>query len=199
MYKKVTACSRRNPWAVFCFLGDVLKKRSHKPFFLTTRCVTMKKVVLLLGLLTILGLTQAQAQSSTELGVRVGVDVEDVEEPYIGAGLRFRTASLPVTFAPSFDYFFAGDDVNLYRLGLNVIYEFRNTGQLTPYVGGGANIGIFSFDDENGDDESDTDTGLNVLGGVKVHLRNVTPFFQLDAGLSDPEFVTLGGGLLFRL
>jgi hypothetical protein len=57
-------------------------------------------------LFVVLGLHTAQAQTSIELGPRVGFDLAgDVEELFLGVDGRIGVASLPVLLNGTFDYY----------------------------------------------------------------------------------------------
>lgn len=157
--------------------------------------VSVSRTLVLLLLATSLSASQATAQFL--LGPRAGIEIDDLEEPYLGIEARFGAGSAPLYIVPSLDYFFIDSDrVDFLRLGVNAIYEFElsNTA-FVPYAGGGLNVGIVSVEDGDGD----TDVGLNVLGGLRFLRGGTQPFLQLDLGLTDPELVTLGGGLLFTI
>lgn len=160
-----------------------------------------------LGLLTLLALfltaaPAAQAQTTFEIGPRVGYEIDDLEELFIGADVRIMVAGLPVVINPTFDYYLV-DVGSLLQLSGNALYTFGINNQVfTPYAGAGVGITRFSFDDEDIPDNIDTSTtefGLNVIGGATFSLGNLKPFAQAQLTFGDAELVTLGGGVLFSL
>jgi hypothetical protein len=65
----------------------------------------------------------------------------------------------------SFDYFFPGDDFRYWELNGNLTYALG--GDLQPYVGGGLNLAHLGLRGAG----SDTNVGLNLLGGIRVSRR----------------------------
>ncbi len=139
--------------------------------------------------------------------------------PRVEFGLGRAIPGLGVT--GSFDYFFPDDfrlttiegqmftaSVNYWEINANLIYGFSiaNTPGVDPYVGAGINFshisGNFTGPGAAGDN-SETDAGINLVGGAKFPLTGVTPFLEarLELKGSDPlgvedQFV-LTGGILF--
>jgi opacity protein-like surface antigen len=119
----------------------------------------------------------------------------------IGARSEFGTSSLALVL--SFDYYFPGDELEnlkFYELNANLAFTFPTEG-FRPYIGGGVGIARVSFD-EDFFDESQTETGINILGGVKFGGGPVSPFVEGRYVFYDEEegftnrFV-LTGGILF--
>ena len=179
----------------------------------------MQKFTASLPLLTIFvfaGLQAAQAQTKIELGPRIGLDIDDVEEFFVGVDARFSPASLPVQINLTFDYYFVDDvpffrefvNISLIQIGINALYQFEIEDQgFTPYAGAGLAITRssvetsfeeFAFGDTQFSD-TDTEAGLNLIGGTTFGSGSLKPFAQLQLTLGDAEFVTIGGGLLFRV
>ncbi|MDX1545382.1 MAG: hypothetical protein R3247_00250 [Rhodothermales bacterium] len=152
-------------------------------------------LLLLLGVLALAGTHTAQAQASIEIGPRGGVDIDLIEEPFVGADLRITMLTFPITINPVFDYYFTEGDGNLFQVSGNALYKFGFDNQVfTPYSGLGVGVARFS----NG--TSTTDVGLNIVGGAEFSLGALKPFVQAQVTLlGDTDFATLGGGLLFRL
>lgn len=119
----------------------------------------------------------------------------------IGARSEFGTSSLALVL--SFDYYFPGDELEnlkFYELNANIAFTFPTEG-FRPYVGGGVGIARVSFDEDFFSD-SETQTGINILGGVKFGGGPVSPFIEGRYVFYDEEegftnrFV-LTGGILF--
>jgi len=161
----------------------------------------------------------ASAQTSVELGPRLGIPVGDISDAggnlFLGADARIETDALPVVLNPSLDFYFM-DDLNLggtsvsqsvVTLDLNALYEFGVDNEaFTPYAGGGLGFTFYSTDDATvngttvGTSTSDTDVALNIVGGARFPLGNVEPFAQLNAALGgDWDRLGVTGGVLFRL
>ena len=118
----------------------------------------------------------------------------------IGARGEFGGSLALIT---SFDYYFVNDDIGdtkFYELNGNLIYNFP-TGGVRPYVGAGAGIARLSFDD-NFFSDSDTELGVNVLGGLKFGYGPINPFaeFRYVFYSGDETFENrwvISGGILF--
>ena len=166
--------------------------------------VSLRSLALFICTIALLGLgafmtAPAQAQSTgapgtqVEIGPRVGFDVGDVEELFIGLDARINDARFAVTAHPALDVYFT-EGGSLVQLNLNALYDFdiENTG-LFPYAGGGLG---FSFVSDGGG----SDVGLNLVGGARFASDNIfTPFAQAQFTVGDIDFFALSGGLLFRL
>jgi hypothetical protein len=119
-----------------------------------------------------------------------------------GLGVRseFGTSSLALIL--SFDYYFPDQeigDLKFYELNANLAFTLPLEG-FRPYFGGGVGIARVSFDQDIFD--SETDTGINILGGIKFGGGIVTPFVEGRYVIYDQDeaftnrFV-LTGGILF--
>src|SRR5690606_5443477 len=110
------------------------------------------------------------------------------------------------------DYFFLEDvDIiseeysqSLFKFTANAIYEFGIDNQaFTPYAGGGLAITRYSAEYDAGAfgsvDASDTNVGLNVMGGAYFGSGSMRPFAQLYLTLGDGSTVGATAGLLFAL
>lgn len=129
----------------------------------------------------------------------------------IGARLQVPFAGL-VTTEPgsalstmfligSFDWFFPDDDdfpgvdVNWFEVNLNAAYPLVMEG-LRPYVGAGLNYARVSVE-VGGETDSDSDVGLNVLGGLNFLLGGLTAFTEGRFELGGGEQFVLTFGVLF--
>lgn len=144
----------------------------------------------------LLGTVTLSARAQTQFGIHGGYDV-DVEDPFIGAQVRFGLASLPVVIQPGVDYFFVGDDVTLLQFDLNALYDISGgpAEPFTPYVGAGLGIRYINID---AIDESETDGGLNLLAGARFNtMTRLRPFVQARITIEDGTSVAVMGGILF--
>lgn len=149
----------------------------------------------LLALAAALCAPSGHAQTQIELGPRVGFEVSDIEELFVGADARISTASLPVQINPTFDYYFVDGDVTFIQLTGNALYAFDIDNQaFTPYAGGGVSYiraSVSGF--------SNSDVGLNLLGGAKFGVSNLQLFAQGEFVLGDADPAKLTAGVLFIL
>lgn len=145
-----------------------------------------KRITLALAALTLstFGLTTG-ARAQSQLGVGIGYDV-DVEAAFAGAHFRFAPASLPFQISPGFDYYFV-DGVTALQFDINALYDIGVDNQaFTPYIGAGLGIGYVEAEGL-GDNDSNTDTGLNLIFGAKFGFNSLQPYVQAKG--------TLGGGI----
>ena len=92
-----------------------------------------------------------------------------------------------------FNLFFPDEDVDFWAANANLFYHFHlsETPRVLPYVGGGLNVSRRSNGFEN------TEAGLNLGGGIRFPLENVSPFVEAKAVLSDHDQAVLTIGLIF--
>ncbi|ACY49567.1 outer membrane protein [Rhodothermus marinus] len=166
----------------------------------------MRHAALLLTALFFVTVAKAQVPSPVtfELGPRVGYDIGgDVEEAFVGVDARLGVMALPIDFQATFDYYFMEENVTFWQLGLNALLGFGPGIVFTPYVGAGLGIARTSVSADLGDfgefSASDTDTGINLIGGARFGVGPIRPFVQAQVTvLGDVDLVTIAGGLLFK-
>lgn len=114
--------------------------------------------------------------------------------------LGIPSEQVPLEAIGTFDYFFPDEDgLNYWELNTNVVYRIPvQVPMLTPYAGAGINIAHASLDTD-GVDVSDTEVGINLLGGVKYNAGPVTPFGELRFELDGGEQFVLSLGVLFNV
>ena len=120
-----------------------------------------------------------------------------------GLGVRSEFGAASLALVLSFDYYFPDQeigDLTFYELNANLTFTFPMEG-FRPYVGGGVGIARASFDEDFFLD-SETQTGVNILGGVKFSGGLVTPFVEAryviyDEGEAFDNRFVLAGGILF--
>jgi opacity protein-like surface antigen len=149
--------------------------------------------------------TMAIPASAAERPVRFGVQGSWANDADFGIGARVdvgladKRAGLGAV--GSFDYFFPSDD-ELELLDVDVTYWEANanltytlSGDLAPYVGAGLNIAHASaglgIEDFTVADESETDVGLNLLGGVRLSDR-IFAEARIELGGGEMFIVTAG-------
>jgi hypothetical protein len=158
---------------------------------------------------------EADAQADISLGPRVGIDVGDIEEAFIGADVRIESPALPVIINPTFDFYFTDDPLTFWGLSVNALYPFGVDNEVfTPYAGGGLGIFQFSLDDQEVETpfgsatiegDSSTEIGLNLIFGAEFITGGpVTPFAEAHFSpvFTEGETTTLfgiRGGILFGI
>ncbi len=162
--------------------------------------------VLLLGM----GVVSTQtSKAQVSFGPRLGVPLGDLDgaDLYVGADARFNTPALPVVPNASFDYYLTGaDNFSVITVDLNALYPFEGSGMsFLPY--GGAGLGITRSSSEftdpvsgNTRTSSDTEVGINLIGGLQFQTGSLKPFAQLNFTVGgDVTRFGLTGGLLFGI
>ena len=158
--------------------------------------------VLVFGVCLVGGLHEARAQ--IEIGPRLGFDLTgDVEEFFIGVDARLDLPALPVVLNGAFDIYLVDENFDFWQLSFNALYEFGIANvAFSPYVGLGLGLSRTSLDLDLGDfgiDASDTDIGLNLIGGATFGFGSLKPFAQAQITFGDVDLLTIGGGLLFSI
>lgn len=136
------------------------------------------------------------ARAQTALGL-VGQYGLDFEEFQLGAELHipFRPVD-GFSFVPNIELYLR-DDPTVFSLNADVHYAFGSqfTRSFVPYVGVGLAITRIS-----NDGRSNSDAGLNLIGGANFRTRGRTvPFFQIEFRAGDFEDLSIGGGVRFPL
>lgn len=132
-------------------------------------------------------------------GPRVGVTM-DPDQIHFGAHLDFGNFAEHIRFQPNIEVGI-GDDLTIIALNFEAAYRFQSRWDVwTPYAGGGLGLNFVSFDSEGVEDDSDTDVGFSVLGGIEKGLKNGHRFFlEGKLGLADsPDFKVTAGWTFFH-
>jgi hypothetical protein len=160
-----------------------------------------------LAALVCLGLVIASAGEATAQGsrtVQFGPQLSWGDDADLGVGGRAQV-SVPATqfvIIGSFDLFFpdsdGGPDIDYWEINGNAVYEFDLAGETTirPYAGAGLNI-AHATRDLAGLGDSNTDLGLNLLGGARFDAGPIQPFIELRVEAEGGEQFVITGGVLF--
>jgi hypothetical protein len=155
----------------------------------------MRNIIIVTLLTFALGATGTRADAGSDpmthvgfrgWGPRVGLTL-DPDQIHFGAHLDFGHFARHVRFQPNIEMGF-GDDLMLVTANFEAAYRFRQAWDVwSPYVGGGIGINHARFDSgPAGDDETSTDLGVNVLGGIERGLSSGNRFFvEVKLGLVD--------------
>lgn len=111
-------------------------------------------------------------EGQTHVGGHLSYGTEDFSDLGVGAHGTYLFTDV-LAGAASFTYHFPGEDVNFWDMNFNAHYRFPIDAAVTPYLGGGINYSRISVDLPGFDSASDSEVGLNALGGA---------FFDLDNG-----------------
>lgn len=133
--------------------------------------------------------------AEVDVGVRGGV-YADVGELFLGADLLMRILDTRWFFNPNLEYVFV-DPGDLATVNLDVHYDL-DTGNDNHHVwlGGGPAI-VFRDNEGRGDDDDDTEVGINLLGGIGWQLEAFVPYVQAKALIADESEVVLAVGVRF--
>ena len=135
----------------------------------------------------------ARPAGAAGFGPRFGLSIDPDQ---VHGGLTFHVADLSrqVWFVPSFEVG-AGDDILGVAGNMDFFYVFRQSaGHWRPYLGGGP--GIFFWDADGYD--SQTDVGMNFVGGMRTLTRSGAFFGEMRLGLVDAPDVKFTIGWMFR-
>lgn len=96
----------------------------------------------------------------------------NVDEPFVGAGLRVGLGGISVT--PYAEYILT-DGGTYYTLNADATFPVVPLGVASLYAGGGA--GLHTVDPDEG--ESDTNTGIHLLVGAGFNAAPMKPYGQI--------------------
>jgi hypothetical protein len=166
----------------------------------TTRSfLAARRIVLALAVLLVVGaggLGTAPAAADTDFGVRGGL-YSDAEAGFLGVELLTDLTGRWF-LNPNAEYVFV-DDGDLATINLDAHYDLPLQAAADVWVGGGLAV-VFSDDDRpgRGDDDSETDIGVNLLAGVGFLRREaVRPYVQAKVLLSDETEAVIAVGVRF--
>lgn len=162
----------------------------------------IKRVVLGIAMALAISAGNVQAQ-------RLGAQLSYGDDSDLGLGARLEvgvpnlftsTGALANTyFIGSFDYFFIDcDECTYWEINANLAVPVAASG-VDPYLGAGLNVAHFSvdFDSPLSDEASDTEVGVNLLGGIRFPLGNLSSFLEGRLELGGGEQLVLTFGIMF--
>jgi hypothetical protein len=125
-------------------------------------------------------------------GVRGGVSI-DPDQFYFGAHYETDALVDRVHFRPNVEAGL-GDDLTTIALNFDFVYKFPQRNSWRLYAGGGPAVNFYRFD-RPGDDETESEPGLNFLLGVE---SDAGLFFEFKIGAIDSPELKFGVGWSFR-
>jgi hypothetical protein len=111
-------------------------------------------------------------------GPRIGLSI-DPDQVHFGAHLDFGMLARHVRYQPNVEFGF-GNHIDLFTLNAEAAYRFSEHWDVwSPYLGGGlgANIRRYDTGPFPNNNNSDTELGVNILGGIEKGLSNGDRFF----------------------
>jgi hypothetical protein len=150
-------------------------------------------------LLTVLIAGAGTAQAETAWGLRGGATFGP-DQVHVGVHMNGGELFNDGWFIPNVEIGF-GDNVTLVAINPELVYKFnkRSHADWGFYIGAGLGLNILSWDEDNaGHDHSDTDLGLNILGGMSRKLSAGNDFFlELKLGVGDSPDGKVTAGFTF--
>jgi hypothetical protein len=160
----------------------------------------------LAGVLAVATPTAANAQMGFVAQASYAID--GAEALGIGGGVNFGIGSLTekygIRLETTFDYFLVDDPASLWQINGNLLYDLKSVPNL--YLGAGVNYSKFGNDGGEAcvgtvcvdfDGASNSDIGLNILGGYKLGSGKMAPFVQARFELGGGEQLVVTGGIRF--
>lgn len=152
----------------------------------------MKIKHILVTLLFLAGIQfTANAQLKLGAGIAYGTEGSDL-------GLQFRgvyTITDPWRAAADYIYYFDGvEDLSIWELNFNGHYVFINDEKKTLYALAGLNIIKANYDSASGLADN-SDTGLNLGGGIEIPLSRVEIYAEARFTLGGSDQLLLCGGV----
>jgi len=138
-----------------------------------------RMILIAVALVVALGPGLAMAGPDTNVGFRgwgprVGLSLNP-DQVHFGAHIDFGNFAKHIRFQPNMELGF-GDNWKLFTVNAEAAYRFSSRWDVwTPYLGGGVGANISA--DTNGHNSSQTDLGVNLLGGIEKGLSNGDRFF----------------------
>ena len=147
----------------------------------------------LLPALLVVGIASPAAAQGP--GVRGGASV-DPDQVYFGGHYETQALVDRLHFRPNVEVGI-GDDLVTTAINFEFIYKFPSRSPWLLYAGGGPAVNFYSFDDDGGgvDDDTETEGGLNLLFGVE---NRSGLFFEVKVGVIDSPDLKFGVGWTFR-
>lgn len=150
-----------------------------------------------------LALAQDDAGNGGELGFRgwgprVGL-TSGPDQVHVGLHMDYGVFGPRVRFQPNVEAGF-GDNLTLVAFNFEAAYRFRDRWDAwTPYLGGGLGLNWVNYDSGYpGANDSNTDLGMSVLGGIERGLKNGNRFFlEAKLGLADSPDAKFTAGWTF--
>lgn len=157
----------------------------------------MKRVVLPAIAALLLASTPAAAQLNMG-GPRFGFS-SDPDQVVLGGQLEFGPYDRSFTFTPNLEIGL-GDDLTTIQFNADGNYHFDVGETWNPYVGAGFALAFYDWDSNGRGEDSETDFGANLIGGVRFKLRNASAVFaEMRIGVADVADLKLIGGWNFPL
>lgn len=152
----------------------------------------MKKNILLVVGVFIISIVSTHAQTRVGGGFSYGTDVEEF-------GLNFNGEFFlkdNLAISPEINIFFIEGDGGFWTINADGHFYFAGSSAASVYGLAGLNLATASFELPNGEDESETELGLNLGIGSNFDINSVVmPFVQFKFVVSDFDQAVLTFGI----
>lgn len=140
----------------------------------------------------------ARAFGLSGVGFRGGfADPEDLDGTFIlGGHLEFEEHGSHLHLQPNV-LFWSTDEVSDINPNFDLYYHFGPAGKASPFLGTGFGIHFMSVDLPHGEDDDQTNAGLNIFGGVVFPGRSVNFFLEGRAALTEWDTTSITAGVTF--
>lgn len=149
----------------------------------------------MLGGVAALMMGSALLASSAQAQLYAGPQVNLATDTDVGVGARVlaNVENANLELVGSFDLYFPDGPNDFWEVNANTFYHFHlpDSPSVLPYVGGGLNIARLSNGGES------TEVGLNVGGGVRFPLEDISPYIEGRTVISDFDQAVITFGFLF--
>jgi hypothetical protein len=139
--------------------------------------------------MVLLSSTPAAAQDA---GLRGGVSI-DPDQFYFGGHIETSPLVDRLYFRPNVEVGI-GDNLTLIAANMEFVYKFSTRRSWNLYAGAGPALNVYMFDGA-GDNDSETEAGVNFLVGVE-QARGL--FFEFKLGAIDSPELKFGVGYTWR-
>jgi len=155
-------------------------------------------LILVFGALSAVPVAHADAVIGG-VGPRVGASINP-DQLVFGGQLIIGEIAPDLTFDPNLEFGF-GDHATVIAANFDAHYHFVISGSSwRPYAGAGLGINFIEIDRGFGNDASDTEVGLNLIGGAGVPTSSGNRFFgELKLGLGDIPDLKIMVGWNFKI
>jgi hypothetical protein len=161
------------------------------------RLIQWLSAFMLLCALALMATAPAHAFGLSGFGGKLGyLRAEDLGgTATFGGHLEFERSGSRFHLQPSVMYW-KEDGISDLSVNGDVYYHFASEGQVTPYLGAGLGANIF---DNEFTDQSDTELGANLFGGMRMPALG-NHYFFMEARLTASEIgqFSVLGGMTFR-
>lgn len=138
----------------------------------------------------------AAAYGLSAVGLRAGgVDPEGADGAFtVGGHLEFEESGTRLHLQPGV-LLWSSRGLSDVNPNFDLMYHFQRAGSVSPYVGAGMGLHFYSID-LPGTNDTHTDIGANLFGGVLVPASSLRMFFEGRYVATDRSQTMLTGGVM---